>query len=77
MAFVFGLASVYLFNGSLNSTDEIRVNLPTAQSDSVIFIKPKKSICILPSGGHGIPNTKEFIAEWKSNCLVSNTANSK
>lgn len=78
MTFALGLASVFVFNGTLNFTDEIQVKLPETQSDSVIFITPKKSICIYPfAGGHGFPNTKEFIAKWKSNCLINKSEISK
>lgn len=79
MTFALGLASVYLFNGSLNFSDEIRIDLPQVQSDSVIFITPTKRFCFesLATGSEGVPNTKEFIEEWKSSCLISNTVNSK
>jgi hypothetical protein len=77
ITFAFGLASVFMTNGSLESSKEIFVDLPKTQSDSVIIITPKKSICIPFTGGHGFPNTKEFITEWDSNCLINKPVNSK
>lgn len=72
MTLAFGLASVFMFNGSLKESDEIKVELPKVQSDPVIFITPKKRICMPFGGGsHGSPS-QEFIEEWKLNCLENN-----
>ncbi len=41
MTFALGLASVFIFNGSLNFSDEIYVNLPKTEYGEVIVIFPK------------------------------------
>jgi len=43
MTLTLGLASVFLSNGSLKSSDEIPVNLPKVQSESPIIVFPKYS----------------------------------
>ena len=68
MTFALGLASVFMFEGSLYS-DEIYVDLPEVKSDSVIFVIPKKEICIPYVGGSHYVVTKEFVKEWELNCL--------
>jgi hypothetical protein len=42
MTFTLGLAVVFVFNGTLKSSDEIKVNLPKVQCDSptIIFSLP-------------------------------------
>jgi acetyl-CoA carboxylase carboxyltransferase component len=47
------------------------------QSDSVIFITPKKHICMPFGGGSHANPSQEFIEEWKLNCLEDKTVNSK
>jgi len=77
LAFTIGLASVFMSNGSLKFSDEIFVDLPQIQSDSVIFITPKKHICMPFGGGSHANPSQEFIEEWKLNCLEDKTVNSK
>ncbi len=70
MTFAFGLSSVYLFYGSLNVSDEIKVELPQVQSETVIFVTPKKRVCMPQTGGsHFTFPSEEFLKEWKANCL--------
>jgi len=76
ITFTFGLASVFVSNGSLKFSDEVAVDLPKTQSDSVIFITPKKYICMPFGGGSHATPSNEFIEEWRLNCL-ENKANSK
>lgn len=38
MTFALGLASVFVFNGSLKFPDEIQVNLPEVESESPIIV---------------------------------------
>ena len=52
ITFAFGLASVFVLNGSLQSSDEIPVNLPEIHSESPIIIFPRYSKEI-PLGGGG------------------------
>ena len=44
MTFAIGLASVFVFNGSLKFSDEISVDLPKVQFESslIVFSLPKK-----------------------------------
>jgi hypothetical protein len=49
--FAFGLASVFVFNGSLKYSDEVPVNLPKVKTDNVIVVSPKRSIEIPKIGG--------------------------
>jgi len=77
MTFALGLASVFVFSGSLKFSDEVPVNLPKTQSDSVIFITPKKYVCIFRGAGSHWSPSKEFIEEWKLNCLENNPIKSK
>ncbi|MGI8786417.1 MAG: hypothetical protein ACR2HG_01465 [Pyrinomonadaceae bacterium] len=77
MTFALGLASVFVFNGSLKYSDEVFVNLPKVESDSVIFITPKKQVCMFGGGGSHWSPSPEFINEWKLNCLENNSVTSK
>lgn len=73
MTFAVGLASVFVLNGSLKYSNEIFVELPKTQSDSIIFITPKKRICFFGgAGSHWLPS-QEYIDEWKANCLREGT----
>ncbi len=70
MTFALGLASFWMFDGFSNGLVEVPVNLPKVQTDSVIFIIPKKSICLEVGIVYGPPfYTQEFIKEWRLNCL--------
>ncbi len=51
MTFALGLASVFMFDGSLKSSNEIPVNLPKVQSESPIIVFPKEAGLILNSVG--------------------------
>ena len=64
MTFAFGLATVFIFQGSLES--EIEIELPQFQSEQVIFIEPVRGVCIISPGGHGDVSEIEI---WKENCL--------
>jgi len=66
-----GLASVYMFNGTLKNAAGIEIELPKFQSESVIFVTPKSRLC-MPSGGHGFLLSEEFIKERKAKCLATN-----
>jgi len=46
MTFAFGLASVFVINGSLKDSDEIRVDLPEIESESPVIVFPKEGILI-------------------------------
>jgi hypothetical protein len=58
MTFTLGLASVFLFFGSLKSSGEIDIDLPKVQSDSPIIISPGNP----PSfySGHRNPENKDI-----------------
>lgn len=43
ITFAFGLANVFVLNGSLQFSDEISVNLPEAKSARIIWVYPKLS----------------------------------
>ncbi len=45
MTFAFGLASVFVFNGSLKLADEVPVGLPSVQSESPIIVFPTDESC--------------------------------
>jgi hypothetical protein len=51
--FAIGLASVFAFNGLLKYSDEIYVDLPKVNSDSIILVYPKCRFEIPPGGGSG------------------------
>jgi hypothetical protein len=73
-----GLASVYIFK----SSNEIEVNLPEFQSDTVIFVTPKRRLCMPGGGGsHQISHSKEFIhelvKEWRAECLEKKSIKSE
>lgn len=51
MTFALGLASVFLFNGSLKYSDEIPVNLPKVQSESPLIVIPTEAKFISNSVG--------------------------
>jgi len=76
MTFAVGLASVFVSNGSLETSDEVFVDLPKVHSDSVILITPKKRICMIYGGSHWSPS-QEFIKEWELNCLANKSKNYK
>ncbi len=41
MTFALGLASVFIFNGSLKYSDEIPADLPKTQSESSVIVFPR------------------------------------
>ena len=73
ITFALGLASVFMMNGSLQFSDEVYVNLPKVKSDSIIFVIPKKRICIFGGAGSHWSPSQEYIDEWKANCLREGT----
>lgn len=77
MTFALGLASVFVMNGSLRFSDEVSVNLPEVQSNSIIFVIPKKGICAERLSGSHAGFTKEFWSEWELHCLPNNPKKSK
>ena len=52
ITFAFGLAGVFMFNGSLQSSDEISVNLPKTESGEIIVVMPDTS-CYLFTYNYG------------------------
>jgi len=78
MTFALGLASVFVSNDSLEFSDENSIDLPKTKSDSVIFITPRKHICMPFGGGsHSSGPSQGFIEERRLNCLENKVANSK
>ncbi len=78
MTFALGLASVFFFYGSLKESDEIKVELPKVQSDSVIFVTPKRRLCMPWAGGSHMPiPSQELINERKLNCSANNSIKSE
>jgi hypothetical protein len=53
MTFVFGLASVFVWNGSLTKENKIFVQLPQTESDSVFYINTKRNWQGFEVVGHG------------------------
>lgn len=55
----FGLASVFVLQGSLHSND-IEVDLPKTESESVFVVFPKKKVCMpFPGGSHDTTTQNE------------------
>lgn len=53
ITFTVGLASVFMMNGSLQTSDEIFVNLPQIESDSPIVVYPEYERFMRHVGGSG------------------------
>ena len=51
ITFAFGLASVFVFDGSLKLADEVLVDLPSVQSESPIIVFPRYTKEMPWSGG--------------------------
>jgi hypothetical protein len=72
MTFALGLASVFMFNGSLQFSDEIPVNLPKVQSKSVLEVITKESWKGFQFVGQGCGgwdkyNSDIWVAGYRSN----------
>ncbi len=67
MTFALGLASVFVFNGSLKYSDEVSVNLPQAESSSVFEIITKENWKGYQFVGQGCGGTNKYKGEtWVS-----------
>lgn len=63
MTFAFGLASIFLLNGSLKYSDEISVNLPQVKSSSVFEIITKENWKGYQFVGQGCGGTNKYEVE--------------
>jgi len=56
LTFLLGLSAVFVFNGSMHLSGQNRVEVPTVQTDSTVFIVPVESKNIRPENfGGGEP----------------------
>lgn len=65
ITFAFGLASVFMLSGSLQSSDEIPVNLPKSVSDEIIVVfsrysKEMSETCSCGGGNGGLNSEEKF-----------------
>lgn len=63
LTFAFGLASVFLLNGSLKFSDEVYVNLPKVESSSVIEVITKENRKGFEPVGHGCGGRNKYGGE--------------
>lgn len=63
LTFAFGLAGVFLLNGSLKNSNEVSINLPQVKSSSVFEIITKENWKGFQSVGHGCGGTNKYAGE--------------
>lgn len=70
MTFAVGLASVFVFNGSLKYSDEVPVNLPKTNSGDAIVVFPRCLYEMPFGGGAGGGSTKNklYVPERITKC---------